>query len=258
MESATILQDALSDLPPFTYHCARSIGDALSQLQQPGACAYAGGTDLIVALRQRAAWVSGINHLVDIKEISEARGITLRNGVLRVGALTTASELATSSLVRRHARALMMAASMTSAPSLRARATIAGNVMTPHPSGDVATALLSLDAEVEFAAESKRVPVADLMASRVALSPGVLILAIHVPVVQHSWYERLARRQAFSRATLAVALAIRSSNEERVALAGVSVRPVLHPAQRIEPATSELVSGLIERARDAMARKGHR
>ena len=81
-----------SDLTSFTYHRATRLSDALAHLGRAGACAYAGGTDLLVGLRHRAEWVAGVRHLVDIKDIHDARGIELDGDMLRIGALSTTRE----------------------------------------------------------------------------------------------------------------------------------------------------------------------
>src|SRR5262245_22487625 len=111
----------MSDLPELSYCRPRHLDDALRALARPGACAYAGGTDLLVALTTRAPWTAGVRELVDIKELDVARGVTEVDDALRIGALTTADELAASRLVTREAPALAEAARVTSAPALRRR-----------------------------------------------------------------------------------------------------------------------------------------
>lgn len=237
-----------SDLPSFTYHRARDLEDALEHLQRNGAHVYAGGTDLVVALRLRADWVAGIRHLVDIKDVREAHGIARAGGTLRIGALATAREVAASPLVRRHARALSMAASLSSAPWLRARGTVGGNVMTPHPAGDMTTALLALDAVAEFTDAGRRptrVPLVELLSGVATAANGILV-AVHAPLTARSWYERLARRGAFSRATVAVAVCDGPS-APRVAVAGLAQRPALRAHLPPTP-ERDLVDALADRA----------
>lgn len=239
-----------SDLQPFTYHRAADLRNALAELRRPGACVYAGGTDLVVALRNRAPWVSGIRHLVDIKDVTEARGIVRQRETLRIGALTTARDLSSSAVVRRRTPVLARAAMLTSAPALRARGTVGGNVMTPHPAGDVATALLALDAIAEFAIaerRTQRVSVADLLTSRAAPPPGSVMVALHVPTSTASWYERLGRRHGFCRATLSVAVAYHEGGTQ-IAIGGLAERPVLQSTVPPASPLSSLVDTMVERA----------
>ena len=239
------------DVTSFTYHRATGRADALAHLSREGACAYAGGTDLLVALRHRAEWVAGVRHLVDIKDVDDARGIQLDGDMLRIGALTTARELVSSAVVRRTARVLSMAASQTSAPWLRARGTVGGNVMTPHPAGDIATALLALGAVAEFATRGRRrterIPLADVMSPAATRLSGSLLLALHVPTTAHSWYERASRRLVFCRATVAVA-AVHRGTHTQVALGGVAERPVLGSSAPPASPLTALVDALVERA----------
>ena len=80
-----------------------------------GACIYAGGTDLLVALTERRPWTCFVRDVVDIKQLDQARGIVTRGAEMRIGALVTAHELASHPGVRRQANVLAEAASLTSA-----------------------------------------------------------------------------------------------------------------------------------------------
>jgi carbon-monoxide dehydrogenase medium subunit len=234
-----------SDLPAVTYHRATGLGDAREQLRRDGAHVYAGGTDLVVALKQRRGWVSPVRHLVDIKDVREAQGIVRAGKNLRIGALATAREVAASSLVRRHARALSQAAALTSAPWIRARGTVGGNIFTPHPAGDITTALLALGAVAEFIDIDRRtirVPLAELLTDESIVRKAILV-AVHVQAAARSWYERLARRQAFCRASVAVAVV----DGSHVAVAGLAPRPTLRTLLSPSPMI-ELVDALAERA----------
>ena len=237
-----------SDLPRFSYHRAAGLADAHEQLRRDDARPYAGGTDLVVALRLRLHWASGVGHLVDIKDVREAHGIARSGNSLRIGALATATEVAASAPVRRYARALSLAASLTSAPWIRARGTVGGNVVTPHPAGDMTTALLALDSIAELSDSHRkrlRVPLLDVL-SDVAKPPGPVLLALYVPMTARSWYERVARRRGFSRATIAVAV-VDGMPRGRVAVAGLTNRPTLREAVPASPMIG-FVDALAERA----------
>ena len=217
------------DLPKLSYCRPESVREVLQALRRPGSRIYAGGTDLLVALRNREDWVRGVRMLVDVKSVSEAAGIAEAGTEIRIGSLTTAAQLAASGTVRRHARALAEAAQDTSAPSLRARGTVGGNLSTPHPSGDVTTALLALGASVELAVPGRSaarvVPLAELFAQHPnQLNGRTLVLAVRVPKCQQSAFESLGTRHVFSRSVVAVAVAIRDGRH-CVALGGLDARP---------------------------------
>jgi len=217
----------MSDLPELSYCRPRRLEEALRALARPGACAYAGGTDLLVALGAGQAWTRGIRELVDIKDLDTAKGITKVGASLRVGALTTAAELAASALVRREARALAEAAGATSAPALRRRGTVGGNIVTPHPAGDVVTALLALDATVELV-EGKTIrdrPLAALLTpSSRRRAKARLVLAVRFLRCPHSAFEKQGSRAEFSRSIIAVGVTAGRSGV-RIALGGIAERP---------------------------------
>jgi len=225
----------MADLPALRYSRPRRLAEALTALARPGACAYAGGTDLLVALADRRPWVRFVREVVDIKALDVARGITRVDGALRIGALVTADELMAHAGVRRDVPALAEAASLTAAPALRRRGTVGGNLVTPHPAGDVTTALVALGAVVEVA-DGRRVrvlPIAEVLTSQAAAWPRQrLILAVRVPHARRSAFEKLAARGAFGRAFVAVAVAV-YRGRVRVALGGVGVRPCLAPATAV-------------------------
>jgi len=220
---------AMSDLPTLRYSRPQSLDEALAAIARRGACIYAGGTDLLVALTERRPWTRFVREVVDIKALEAARGITLAGAELRIGALVTAHELASHPGVRRHAAALAEAASLTSAPALRRRGTLGGNLTTPHPAGDVTTALLALDAVVEVADRGTvgALPLTDFMTSQAQQWPRQrLILAVRVPRCRRSAFEKVAARAAFSRSLVAVAVAV-VGRRLQVALGGLRERPFL-------------------------------
>ena len=199
---------------------------------RPGACIYAGGTDVLVALAERRPWARFVREIVDIKEIPEAKGVTDLGNHLRVGALVTAAELSSDRLVRRHARVLAEAAEQTSAPALRQRGTVGGNVSTPHPAGDMATALLALDTTVEVADRrtTRAIPLIDFMRVQAKQWPRQqLILAFTIRKCSSSAFEKMGSRLAFSRSLVAVGVAT-VGNTLHVALGGLHDRPFMSAA----------------------------
>lgn len=218
-----------SDLPTLRYSRPRGLDEALAAIARPGACIYAGGTDLLVALSERRPWTRFVRDIVDIKQLDAARGIATRGAELRIGALVTAHELAAHPAVRRQATVLAEAASLTSAPALRRRGTLGGNLITPHPAGDVTTALLALGAMVEVADDGavSELPLADFMTSQAQQWPRQrLILAVRVPRARGSAFEKVAARTGFSRSLVAVAVTV-VGRRLQVALGGLHLRPFL-------------------------------
>ena len=86
--------------PEFDYYRAGSVAEASHLLQKhPGAKLLAGGHSLIPLLKLRLAAPPA---LIDIGRIAELKGITVADGTVRIGALTTHAALAASRDVREH------------------------------------------------------------------------------------------------------------------------------------------------------------
>jgi carbon-monoxide dehydrogenase medium subunit len=229
----------MPDLPAFTYSRPRDLAAAVAAIRIPGACIYAGGTDLLVALAERRPWVGFVRKLVDVKDVREAKGLRERGPRLLIGALMTADALASHRLVRRHARVLADAAAQTAAPALRRRGTVGGNISSPHPAGDVTTALLALDAMVEVADRNavREVPLVEFMRLQTEQWPRQqFILAVTVRKCPRSTFEKVGTRPAFSRALAAVAVAAFDGGV-RIALGGLGERPF--PAAAVAAAVAQ-------------------
>jgi len=217
----------MSDLPKLSYFRPRDVEETIAALARPGTCIYAGGTDLLVALTERRPWVGFVRELVDIKSLDAAKGLTDLGDRLRIGSLVTAEELATNAMVRREVPVLAEAAGLTAAPALRRRGTIGGNITTPHPAGDVTTALLALAATVEVVDGNalREAPLVEYIASRVLEWPRQrLVIAVKVRKCRRSAFEKLGPRSGFSRSIVAVGVS-RFGDGVGVALGGMGDRP---------------------------------
>jgi xanthine dehydrogenase YagS FAD-binding subunit len=113
-------------LPSFAYARPTTLADAVKALADGQACVHAGGTDLLGCLRDRIFTTPTV---VSLSGVSGLRGIdeTVEGG-LRIGALTTVTEVAESETVRKRYRALAEAASSVASPQLRNQGTIGGNL----------------------------------------------------------------------------------------------------------------------------------
>jgi xanthine dehydrogenase YagS FAD-binding subunit len=113
-------------LRTFAYVRPGSVSEALKQLEEPGARIHAGGTDLLGCLRDG---VIQAQKVVSISKLDDLRGIVVSpDGELRLGALTTISEIAAHPAIKEKFAALAQAASVVASPQLRNQGTIAGNL----------------------------------------------------------------------------------------------------------------------------------
>jgi carbon-monoxide dehydrogenase medium subunit len=168
----------------FAYYRADSIAQARQLLgDHPGAKILAGGHSLIPLLKLRLATPSA---LVDIGRVAELRGISVANNVIRIGALTTHAELATSGDIREHAPILAEAAGHVGDPAVRNRGTIGGNVAHADPASDLPCVLAALGASfVVLDRNGERRHAADTFFKgmmETAVGEHDILTAIEVPV----------------------------------------------------------------------------
>jgi xanthine dehydrogenase YagS FAD-binding subunit len=104
-----------------------SVGDAQRLLEQHGsdALVLAGGLDSMDWLKDR---IRKPKVVVDLGGIEELRGIRESSDGVRVGAMTTLTEIAQSHLIQQSYRVLAQAAELVASPQIRNQGTIGGNV----------------------------------------------------------------------------------------------------------------------------------
>ena len=113
-------------VPNFAYTRPKFLKEAVQQLSSEGARILAGGTDLLGCLRDD---VFPAKKIVSLSQLNDLRGIRLmKDGGLRIGALTTITEVENSKIVQEHYPALAKAASEVASPQLRNQGTMGGNL----------------------------------------------------------------------------------------------------------------------------------
>ena len=116
-------------MKPFTYVVPKSLDEAKEAAAQPDAIVKGAGLDIVDRMKERLQTPQSIVNLLPLK--SELAGIaTEENGDVRIGALTTLTELENHEAMRDPVfAALVKSASTTGTPQVRNRATIAGNIL---------------------------------------------------------------------------------------------------------------------------------
>ena len=183
--------------PSFAYVKPRSPEEAFELARRPGAKVLAGGQSLIPALNMRLAQPE---LLVDISGLP-FKDITLEQGVLRIGALVTHSQIEKSGEIARHAPLLAQAVRHVAHPAIRNRGTIGGSIALADPAAEYPACMVALDASIVVAgAGGERLVKAQHFFKglfEVDLAPGELVAAVEVPAQlkdQRSAFLELARR----------------------------------------------------------------
>jgi len=118
----------------------------------PGGRFLAGGTDLVIAMKEKGLLPK---YIVDLKRLPGLAGIRENSdGSISLGALTTMYAMETSALIKRKFPFLAQSAAEVGSIQIRNRATIGGNMANATPSADTAPALIALDASAKIASAS--------------------------------------------------------------------------------------------------------
>jgi CO/xanthine dehydrogenase FAD-binding subunit len=224
---------------------AGSMDEALSALKS-GARPVAGGTDLVVGARQGKAALP--ERIVAIHRIAELRGVSVSDGLLRLGALATHAEIAADSTVREQLAALADACSIVGSHATRANGTVGGNLMNASPAMEVGGPLQVFDAEVRLrsATRERRVPVAGLATGpgTTVATPDELLTEVLVDVPPDgtgSCYARLEYRRQMEIAIVGVTAAVTVA-DGRVTRARVAIT-ALAPTIVLVPEAEEALLG---------------
>ncbi len=197
---------------------------------------FAGGTDLVVLMRDKLV---RLKYVIDIKGIEELRELSWdeRRG-LTIGAAVTLNELIASEVVRERFGALWKAAGTLADSMVRNRATLVGNICNASPAADTAPALLVLGAEVEVvSAKGKRViPIREFFkgVKRTAIERGEFVRVVRVPNPPEGTkgdYLKWGRTRGEDLAVVGVAGFAANSGKKlvRIALSSVAPTPLLVP-----------------------------
>ena len=218
----------------FRYERPTDLAAAIALLAEngPSARVLAGGTDLIIRLRDRTYEPSVV---VDVKRIPElAPGIDELDHGLRITAGTTMTQLIEHAAVQRHFPALAEAARFVGSVQIRNRATLAGNQCNASPAADTAPPLLIYDARLLIVgpAGEREVALDDFFVRSgvTTLARGELVTAITLPWSsgrRGSAFQRRTRRRGHDLASVTLALSIDDAGGARLAYGSLGPRPLV-------------------------------
>lgn len=234
------------------YLFPENISEAVSILDagKGSARVIAGGTDLILDLENGR---HEIEKLVDLSNIKALSRITEENGMIKIGANVTCSQVAASELIQKKAPALSQGARRLGSRQIRNIATIAGNVVRAQPAADTAIPLVALEAEavVASAGTSRAIPVlesyGDSFAESTIDSTLEILTFFNVPIQgpeEGSAYIRLDKRKALSLPILNLACKV-SLDGETITAASIAMGPVGPGPQRAADAEKRLVGSTV-------------
>lgn len=221
----------------------KTLDEAISLLGSPGGQILAGGTDFYPALGERIPQGS----IVDITAVGEIRGISIENEHVRIGGLTTWTEVVRASLPRCF-DALKAAAREVGSVQIQNRGTVAGNLCNASPAADGVPPLLVLDAEVELASAAgrRRMLLSAFVAGnrKTARRSDEILAAVLVPRRMEnaaSVFVKLGARRYLVISISMVAVLLQADGSGRISEAHVAVGSCSAKAQRIAALEKDLV-----------------
>ena len=155
---------------PVELHTFETLRDASAAVGRDTSARFLGGGTLLVrALNEDAADFSTLVRCTD-RALAEIRASGSR---VRIGAAVTMAQV----LARSDLSILHPAARAVGGPAVRAQATVGGNLFAPPPYGDLAAALLALDARVSVQSGygPRDVPIDEFLRSRDAPARAVVV-----------------------------------------------------------------------------------
>ncbi len=226
------------------YFRPETLDEAVHVLAHSGGQILAGGTDFFPALGDRPVTGS----VVDISGVRELRGVVTEPKYVKIGGLTTWTEVINAPLPRCF-DGLKAAAREIGSIQIQNRATVAGNLCNASPAADSVPPLLTLDAEVELVSQAgtRCLPLGDfIVGNRKTLrQPGEILSQILVPrTVENaaSVFLKLGARR-YLVISIAMVAAIIQKSRNRVTGARVSVGSCSAVARRL-PTLEQMLIGV--------------
>lgn len=251
----------------FDYARVHTVAEAVSLLQQEGqARPLAGGTDLIVGLREQRVHTPLV---VDVKAIPELSELAFDpTSGLHIGAAVPCHRIYNDAAIAAAYPGLIDAVKLIGGVQIQGRASLGGNLCNASPAADSIPALIAHAAVCLIAGPEgeRRLPVEEFCTApgKTALQPGELLVALHLPPPAPGFgaaYLRFTPRNEMDIAVAGAGVALRLEADgqtvasARIALGAVAPRPLFAPEAGAalvgRPLTSAAIAEAAELARAA-------
>lgn len=224
----------------FEFHSPSTLDATLDLLERHGddARLIAGGTALVLQMKQRFAQPG---HVIGLRQLAVTDGLsamTESEDGLRIGALCSLKQVEDSNLLRERIPLLAETVSRVATRRIRSMATVGGALVNGDPNQDPPPALIALGAVVELTSSSglRACPVEDLFLDyyETDVRPGEVLTSLTVPVPSSNVrgaYLKFLPRTADDYATVSVAAVLHLDDggmceEARIVLGAAGNTPV--------------------------------
>ena len=257
-------------LPNFTYLEPHSLDEACNLLashEKDGSRILAGGTDILVDLKQRIFQrdqrMTDVAFIVSICRIPELYRIDVTDSTITIGSLVTMTQVTEHPAINLHLQGLVDGAMAVGSPLVRNRGTLAGNIANSRPAADTAGPTIALGGVViaQGINGERRISASEFFTGpgRNVLQHDEIIRAIEFPVSKKrkgSAYVKLAVRKALDISIVGVSSFIELNNDSTfsdacVCLTSVGPTPIVSLKARDAILGKELSEEVLNSAGEA-------
>jgi CO/xanthine dehydrogenase FAD-binding subunit len=210
----------------------KTLKEALDLLDKYGkeAKILAGGTDIIIALKDKAIICK---YIIDIKGIKDMQSITYsEEDGLSIGASVSLNEIIESKEIKSSYNILMQAAHTLANSLLRNRATLIGNICNSSPGGDMLPASLVLNGEIQVVSkdQSRIIPLKEFFigVKRNVLKDNEIVTKIIFPqVTGQGRFLKKSRIKGHDLAQISVAAFLKEDGNLKISIGAAAPTPIL-------------------------------
>lgn len=242
----------------------QNLEEALSMKASYPCTPIAGGTDLLVKIKQKMLAPQQVMDLTGLKELSQIKETGDR---LCIGALATHTEIMENPLVQKYAPLLVEGCNTIGSPQIRNRGTIGGNIITASPAADTVPPLVCLNARVILSSTGgqREMSLEDFITGpgETQLAQDELLVKIVIDKMKPEEkyvYRKLGQRKALAISIASLALRLEIDESKRCTKAAVAfgaVSPVIKRATNLENylsgqvLTDEVIQEVVEMAKQS-------
>ena len=241
----------------FEYFAPASLKEALKLLStyKDDAKILAGGQSLVPWMKLRLAKPT---HVIDLNRIPDLKYVRADGDSIRIGALTTHTEIEISEIMNRDSSLLAEAAATIGDVQVRNQGTIGGSLAHSDPTADLPAAILALDAEMKASGPSgeRWIKAEDFFVGFLTscLEPDEILTEVKVPLSRGSktaYLKAAQRASGFAVVGVAVRLKLGANGTcEEIAIGITGVSDKAYRATNVEKILkgSKLEAAVLERA----------
>jgi carbon-monoxide dehydrogenase medium subunit len=236
-----------------------SLSEAVQTLRERGASArvVAGGTDVLVELGRG---VRPTERIIDLSALSELKYLRREGNLVLIGGGATHNDVLAAPFAREAMLPLAQASIEVGAPQIRARGTIAGNLVTASPANDTIAAMVALEAELVLASvDGERiVPISEFYLGfrSTVLRPDELVREIRFTALtsaQRGLFLKLGLRRAQAISVIDIAVIVERDPAGVVTDARIALGCLAPTVVRARTAEAALIRTRLESAARAQA-----